>query len=94
MARRGSSIPKPLRSIVGGAALIATVRVVDVAWRRVTGRPTPVDSRAAEADEADARAGDAAVVRDRLVYALLLGGALRLARSLGLPDDADAKDRA
>jgi hypothetical protein len=90
MSRRGSALPKPLRSIVGGAALVAAVRIVDVAWRRATGRPTPVDARAAEADP-DTRAGEPAVVRDRLVYALLLGGALRLARSLGLPDDADAK---
>jgi hypothetical protein len=85
MARRGSSIPKPLRPIVGGAVLVATVRVIDAAWRRITGRPTPVDARATEAD---ARAGEPAVVRDRLVYALLLGGALLAARRLGLPEDA------
>jgi hypothetical protein len=85
MARRGSSIPKPLRPFVGGAVLVATVRVIDVAWCRITGRPTPVDARATEAD---ARAGESAVVRDRLVYALLLGGALRAARRLGLPEDA------
>lgn len=92
MARRGSSIPKPLRPIVGAALLVGTVRLVDVAWRRVTGRPTPVDARA-EGTDADARAGEPGVVRDRLVYALLLGGALRAARRLGLPAD-DGKDDA
>ena len=99
MASRGSSIPKPLRPVVGGAVLVAAVRVVDVAWRRVTGRPTPVDARATEVDgadasdvtAADARAGEPAVVRDRLVYALLLGGAMRLARSLGLPKESDTQ---
>jgi hypothetical protein len=88
MARRGSSIPKPLRPIVGGAVLVAAVRVVDAAWRRVTGRPTPVDARAGATD-ADARAGEPGAVRDRLAYALLLGGAMRLARALGLPQDSD-----
>jgi hypothetical protein len=77
-------LPAPLRRLAGGIALVATVRAVDVLWRRLAGRPTPV---AVRSDDGDTRAADPAVVRDRLAYALLLGGALRLARRLGLPDD-------
>ena len=81
MARERSGIPKPLRPFVGGAVLVAGVRVVDTLWRRVTGRPTPIENRGAD----DTRAGEAAVVRDRLAYALLLGAAMRVARRAGLP---------
>jgi len=82
MARGRSSIPGPLRPFIGGVTLVATVRVVDAMWRRLTGRPTPVDARTTDDDP---HAGEPGVVRDRLVYALLLGGALRVARRLGLP---------
>jgi hypothetical protein len=85
MARSGSSIPKPLRPLVGGVVLVVAVRVIDAAWRGVTGRATPV---AARDTEDDARAGEPGVVRDRLLYALLLGGATRAARRFGLPKDA------
>ena len=80
MARSGPGVPKPLRPLVGGAALVAGVRIVDALWRRIAGRPTPTETRAAD----DGRAGEPAVVRDRLAYALLLGAALRLARRAGL----------
>ena len=84
MARGGSPIPKGLRPLIGGAVLVASVRVIDVAWRRITGRPTPTTSdTGADADAPDA--GSPSVVRDRLLYALLLGGAARLARRSGLP---------
>jgi len=89
MARRSSRLPGPLRTFVGSAVLVVAVRTVDVVWRRVTGRPTPIE--AAPAAGADASAP--AVVRDRLVYALLLGGAARLARRVGLPQaDAGARN--
>ena len=91
MARGGSSIPKPLRPLVGGAVLVGSVRVVDALWRRVTGRPTPVESRATDEERAD----EPTVVRDRLAYALLLGGAMKVARRAGLPKkDAAQKDAA
>jgi hypothetical protein len=84
MARGGSPIPKGLRPLIGGAVLVASVRVIDVAWRRITGRPTPSTSDTdVDADALDA--GAPSVVRDRLLYALLLGGAERLARRSGLP---------
>ena len=86
MASDRTSIPRPLRPLVGGAALVATVRTVDAVWRRVTGRPSPVATRATD----DGRATDPRIVRDRLAYALLLGGALRLARRLGLPANGEA----
>ena len=89
MARGGPGVPKPLRPLVGGAVLAAGVRVADALWRRVTGRPTPVESRGPD----DERAGEPAVVRDRLAYALLLGAAQRFARRAGLPaKDAGAKE--
>ena len=92
MARRGRRgrgalrrVPEELRPIVGGAVLVAAVRTVDLLWRRIGGRPTPVGPHTSDA------ATDA--VRDRLLYAALLGGALRLARRLGLPKDAADRTR-
>lgn len=81
-------VPGPLRPLVGAAVLAASVRAVDTAWRSVTGRaaPGPVEPTDAAGAAADATAADEPqLVRDRLVYALLLGGALRLARRAGLP---------
>lgn len=89
MARGRAPLPRPLRALVGTAALVGTVRIIDSVWRRTTGRPTPVTTR----EDDDARATEPAVVRDRLVYALLLSGALRAARRLGLPK-ADRRSRA
>ena len=99
MARRSSRIPRPLRPLVGGAVLVGAVRAIDLVWRRTTGRRPPLRAPA-ETDAAgvtgaptppDDAAADAApgVVRDRLLYALLLGGALRLARRAGLDADGD-----
>ena len=88
MARTRSRVPRPLRPLVGGAVLVAGVRVIDALWRRVTGRPTPVASRVRD----DEHASEPAVVRDRLAYALLLGAAQRFARRAGLPaKDAGAR---
>jgi|GEM_PF-6850696 len=78
------TIPQPLRAAIGSAVLVGSVRVVDALWRRITGRPTPVEARRGEQDT---RSAEPAVVRDRLLYALLLGGALRAARRSGLPDE-------
>jgi hypothetical protein len=100
MARRGSRIPRPLQPLVGGAVLVGAVRAIDLVWRRTTGRRPPLRSSVGTDDSgttgaptppADA-ADDAApgVVRDRLLYALLIGAALRLARRAGLKDDGDA----
>lgn len=76
-------IPGPLRPLVGATVLALSVRAVDIAWRTVTGRAapgaTPGDAPGATPDDAPR------LVRDRLVYALLLGGALRLSRRAGLP---------
>jgi hypothetical protein len=100
-SRRTSHIPKPLQPLLGGVVLVATVRAIDLVWRRTTGRRPPlrqqVDPRSVEptpAADAATAPDDAApaVVRDRLVYALLLGGALRLARRAGLKDDTDVGD--
>lgn len=77
------AIPQPLRAAIGSAVLVGSIRVVDALWRRITGRPTPVEARR----EQDTRSAEPAVVRDRLLYALLLGGALRAARRSGLPDE-------
>jgi hypothetical protein len=90
MASGRPRIPAPLRALVGAGMLAATVRVVDAAWRRGTGRPTPVEGRS---DHEDEDAAAPSVVRDRLVYALLLGGALRLARRAGLPKDDSRRKR-
>jgi hypothetical protein len=92
MAKRSSPVPGPLRPLVGGAVLVASVRVIDATWRRLTSRPTPVEADAAVTDPgaASVDAGAPDVVRDRLLYALLLGGATRLAQRMGLPEP-DAK---
>ena len=82
-------IPKPLRPIVGGLALVGTVRLIDAMWRRTTGRPTPSVEPTADGPP-PGTAEEARVVRDRVAYSLLLGGAMRLARRLGLPKDEDA----
>jgi hypothetical protein len=85
-------IPGPLRPLVGATVLALSVRVVDTAWRTVTGRDAPSDTPGATpGDTPGATPADGPrLVRDRLVYALLLGGALRLARRAGLPKgDAD-----
>lgn len=82
--RRTRRAPKELRNAVGGVVLVAAVRTVDALWHRISGRPTPVEARA----EDDAtRVTDARVVRDRMLYATLLGAALRVARRAGLSDD-------
>ena len=94
MPRRGGRrrrasvpIPKELRPIVGGAVLVASVRAVDAVWRRVTGRPTPIATPTGDTVPADTTSADPATVRDRLIYAALLGAAMRLARRVGLPKD-------
>jgi len=103
MARRRSRVTGPLRPLVGGAVLVGTVRIVDALWTRLSGRRPPLATGDVTADGAvdpaatggvrsdPAGDGDASprVVRDRLLYALLLGGALRLARRAGLQDDDD-----
>lgn len=82
--RRTRRAPKDLRTAVGGIVLVAAVRTVDALWHRIAGRPTPVETRT----EDDAiTATDARVVRDRMLYATLLGAALRVARRAGLPED-------
>ena len=79
-------LPKDVRPLVGGAVLVAAVRAVDVAWRLVARRPVPTAGAGAPADGGDDTDDtDPRVVRDRVAYAALLGGALRLARRLGLP---------
>lgn len=81
MSRSMDDLPKPIRSAIGSAVLVATVRIVDAAWRRTTRRPTPIEHGASDATQADA----SRVVSDRLWYALLLDSALRLAHHAGLP---------
>ena len=84
---RTSRLPKELRPLVGGMLLVAAVRTVDAVWRRVTGRPTPVETPPAGGPDASPPSTDPSAVRDRLLYATLLSGALRLARRMGLPKD-------
>jgi len=88
-SRKGgpTGLPKPLRPIVGGIALVATIRLIDGLWRRVTGRPTPVTEAAEASAPPVGTADEARLVRDRVAYAFLLSGAMRLARRLGLPKD-------
>jgi hypothetical protein len=81
---RSTSLPRPVREAIGRTVLVGAVRSVDALWRRLTGRPTPLEAGTASGTTA---AREPAVVRDRLVYALLLGGAARLARRAGLPKD-------
>ncbi len=82
MARRTSRVPRPLRPLVGSAVLVGAVRAIDAIWTRAAGRKPPLPS--SDAVATDDRSP--ATVRDRLLYALLLGGALRLARRAGLRD--------
>jgi hypothetical protein len=79
---RRSRLPQALRPLVGGAVLVGTVRAIDAVWHGVTGRhpPTVQDGQAAPSSEAR-------LLRDRLVYAALLGTALRIARRAGLADE-------
>lgn len=95
MTRRSGShrtfrprLPGPLRSVVGGLVLVGSIRIIDTSWRRVTGRPTPTSDPVAGEPSAH-RADEARGLRDRVVYALLLTGAMRLARRLGLPRDGE-----
>ena len=88
MARR-TRLPGPLRPLVGSMVLVGTVRAIDAVWRRVTGRRPPSrDATEHGADATSDAAEGARAVRDGLLYALLLGAALRIARRAGL-DDAD-----
>jgi hypothetical protein len=88
MARRRSSVPRPLQPLLGGALLVGVVRAIDAVWTRTTGRRPPLPMDGPEPID-DAAPG---VVRDRLVYALLLGGALRLAKRVGLKDAEGDED--
>ena len=91
--RRERSLPGPVREAIGGAVLVGSVRTIDALWHRIAGRPTPLEARAAREDAAaaDTSAGEPAVVRDRLVYALLLRGAARLAERAGLTKQPPAQ---
>ncbi len=84
-ARRDSTtsrIPKPLRPLLGSTVLVGAVRTVDAVWTRVSGRRPPHrDPNATPQHDASP-----SVVRDRLLYSLLLDGVLRLARRVGLRD--------
>lgn len=92
MARRSSRrsitarLPRPLRPIVGSIALVGSVRLVDAVWRRVMGRPAPTVGEAVDAPPTGT-AEEARLVRDRVLHGLLMTGAMRFARRLGLPDD-------
>jgi hypothetical protein len=66
--------------------LVASVRLVDALWRRSTGRPAPSPGPDTDAPVTES-AAEARVVRDRVVHALLLGAAMRVARWSGLPRD-------
>ena len=70
-------VPAVVRPIVGGLVLAGGVKVIDVLWTRVSGRRPPSDGVAD--DDTGPR-----TVRDRVVYALLLGGMMRLAERAGL----------
>jgi len=88
----GPRLPKALRPLVGSVVLVGTVRAIDLVWRQVTGRRPPVGPSAATttdpgADPAEDATTDARRLRDRLLYAVLLGAALRLARRTGLSDE-------
>jgi hypothetical protein len=97
MRRNGSrrahltGIPKPLRPLVGGIVLVGSVRLVDLLWRRVTGRPVPI-SEESDGSSPTADPDEARMVRDRVVYALLLGAAMRVAQRLGLPTEEPGAD--
>lgn len=86
MSRRAPSsrVPKELRPVLGGIVLVAGVRTIDALWRMATRRPTPI--AAGVQDDGAGPAGEGRV-GDRLVYAALLGAALRLARRAGLPKE-------
>jgi hypothetical protein len=92
MARRDprrtrlTGIPRPLQSLVGGIVLVASVRIVDALWCRSARRPAPSPTPEA-GDSVTGSAVEARVVRDRVVHALLLGAAMRVARWSGLPRD-------
>ncbi len=80
-----SRIPKALRPFIGSVVLVGTVRTADALWTRISGRRPPRrDPEATPQDDAAPH-----VVRDRLVYSLVLDGALRLARRAGLRDAKD-----
>lgn len=83
---RLTGIPRPLQPIVGGIALVASVRIINALWRRSTGRPVPGAAPDADAPVAGSAAA-AREMRDQAVHALLLGAAMRVARRLGLPRD-------
>jgi hypothetical protein len=99
---RLTGIPGPLQPLVGGIVLVASVRLVDALWRRSTGRPalspapspapspalSPAPSAGPDTDApVTESAAEAREVRDRVVHALLLGAAMRVARWSGLPRD-------
>ena len=81
----GSRIPRFLQPLVGGAVLVGAVRTVDAVWTRVSGRRPPRRDPVTGPQD-DTRQDDTSpsVVRDRLVYSLVLDGVLRLARRAGL----------
>jgi hypothetical protein len=62
-------VPRALAPLIGAAVLVASTRVIDLAWRRFRGMPADEDRS----------------VSGRLLRATLLGSALALARRVGLP---------
>jgi hypothetical protein len=81
-ARRIDRLPSALRPLVGSVVLVAGVKLVDALWTRLGGRRPPAEAAPSE----PGAGGDTApaLVRDRVLYALLLGGVMRLAERAGL----------
>jgi hypothetical protein len=81
--------------MIGSAVLVGAVRTVDVVWTRVSGRRPPrrdpVTGPRNDEPQGDTSQDETSpgVVRDRLVYSLMLDGVLRLARRAGLRDSED-----
>jgi len=80
--RRIDRVPSALRPLVGSVVLVGGVRLVDALWARLGGRRPPTEAAPSEPGTGDDTAP--ALVRDRVLYALLLGGVMRLAERAGL----------
>jgi hypothetical protein len=81
-------LPAPLRPLAGSLVLVAGVRLLDAVWQRRSASSTV--GAGGDPDTADTSPD---VIRDRLVYSVLLSVVTAFAGRVGMPEKRSRRDR-